>query len=143
MQQPSRLPDWPARLAALVVARLAVPFAWGANDCAAWVADAVRAQRGADVLAELRCPRSTWRQAQRQIKRLGGLPAVLQRAGLQPVPPALAQRGDVLLLRPGASANGQPGAPVLAICNGAQALAPGPEGLAQCPMGEVECAWRV
>lgn len=136
---PARLPDWPARLAAAVVQRLPMPFAWGGNDCAAWVADAVAAMHGHDTLHELRAPaRADARQAHRAVRRGGGFGAALARAGLRPVAPALAQRGDVVLL----PVAGQP-LPALAICLGAEAAAPGPQGLAMVPMAHALAAWRV
>lgn len=134
---PYRLPGWPQRLGELVTQRLAVPFAWGSNDCAAWLADAVAVQHGRDTLAELRGVRASWLQARRQIRRGGGYPAAMARAGLQAVPPALAQRGDAVLLE-------QPGTwPVLAVCMGADALAPGADGLQAVPMAQAVAAWRV
>jgi hypothetical protein len=140
LQSPvTRLPDWPARLHAVVVVRLQLPFAWGVNDCALWVADAVAAMLGRDALAELRQPvRRTAAQAYRAVRRRGGYAAALARAGLQPVPPACAQRGDVALL----PAPGQP-TPALAICMGADAAAPGPHGLVTMPMAQATAAWRV
>lgn len=132
-----RLPDWPQRLGALVAQRLPVPFAWGPNDCAAWVADAVAAQHGRDTLAALRGPRRGWRQALRQLRRIGGYPAALARAGLLPVPPALAQRGDVVQL----DHTGPRG--TLALCMGADALAPAAHGLAAAAMARAVAAWRV
>lgn len=136
-----RLADWPARLGTLAAQRLAVPFAWGPNDCAAWVADAVAAMHGQDTLAELRGPRRSWRQARRQLLRIGGYPAALARAGLQPVAPALAGRGDVVLIEDAAGcAQGWPG--VLAVCIGDEAMAPGPDGLALLPMARALMAWR-
>ena len=49
-----RAPGWPQRLAELICARLARPFEWGPNDCAAFGADAAAALTCADPLAELR-----------------------------------------------------------------------------------------
>ena len=136
-----RLPDWPARLGALAAQRLAQPFAWGPNDCAAWVADAVATMHGHDTLAELRGARRSWRQARRQLQRIGGYPAAMARAGLQPVAPALAGRGDVVLMEDtGDGAQGWPG--VLAVCIGDEALAPGTAGLDAMPMTRALMAWR-
>ena len=49
-----RAPGWPQRLAELICARLARPFEWGPNDCAAFGADAAAALTCADPLAEAR-----------------------------------------------------------------------------------------
>lgn len=126
------------RLATLASERLALPFAWGLNDCASWAADVCLAVRGQDDLAELRVPRCGPVSAGRQILRRGGIPAALARAGLQPVAPALAQRGDLVRLAPPGG-----GAPVLAVCMGEDALAPGPQGLAAAPMAWAVEGWRL
>lgn len=144
-----RLPDWPGRLGHLVAQRLAVPFTWGPNDCAAWVADVVAAMHGRDTLAELRGTRRTPAQAWRQLQRYGGYPAAMARAGLQPVPPALAGRGDVVLLAELAAPDPAMAAPagrgwpgVLGVCLGEDAAAPGPAGLVLVPMAQALQAWR-
>jgi hypothetical protein len=145
-----RLPDWAARLGHVVAQRLAMPFAWGPNDCAAWVADAVAAMHGRDTLRELRGTRRSPAQAWRQLQRGGGYPAAMARAGLQPVPPALAGRGDVVLLAeavaacaamPAPAGRGWPG--VLGVCLGEDGAAPGPAGLVLVPMQQALQAWRV
>jgi len=134
----ARVADWPQRFGDLVAQRLTVPFVWGSNDCAAWVADAVAAQHGHDTLAELRGTRRNWREAKRQIKRGGGYAAAMARAGLPSVAPALAQRGDVVLLL-------QPDGPqaLLAVCNGVAAMCPSHQGLVAAPMAHAVAAWRV
>ena len=138
-QRPPRPPGWQRRLLALVVARLAQPFAWGDHaDCLGFVADAVQAMHdGRDVLAESRQPRATPRQAQRALRQAGGLLAGLARAGLEPVAPSHAVLGDVVLLRPAGRRREW-----LALCNGADALAPGPDGLEVVPMASAVMAWR-
>jgi hypothetical protein len=50
--------------------------------------------------------------------------------------PALAQRGDLVQIDQGRH-------PVLAVCNGDHALAPGPAGLANAEMTRAVAAWRV
>lgn len=134
MSTPQRQPGWPRRLGDLVQRRLAEPFAWGTNDCASFVADAVMALHCADTLAPLRVPRHTARQAVRQASAAGGVD-VLQRCGLQPEPPAQARVGDVVLFR-------QRRHPLLAVCNGPDALAPGHSGLECLPMAHAVAAWR-
>ncbi len=131
---PPRQPGWPRRLGDLVQRRLAEPFAWGRNDCAVFVADAVMALHCADTLAPLRVPRQNARQAMRQARAAGGT-AVLERCGLVPVAPARAGVGDVVLLQ-------QRRHPLLAVCNGADALAPGARGLECLPMARAVAAWK-
>lgn len=137
MHGTARLPDWPARLGAVVAARLAAPFAWGGNDCAAFAADCVQAVCGTDRLHAARGPRGTERQARRLLRRLGGWDAVT-RCGLQPVPPAQAGRGDLVLLRQAEGA-----APALGVCLGEVAVCPGAQGLARVAMRHALRAWRV
>jgi hypothetical protein len=133
---PSRLADWMHRLAALVAERIDQPFKWGPNDCASFTADCVQAQTGFDLLAELRSDRKTQREAEHRKRAIGGVAAAIDRAGLQRVPPALAQRGDVVLVRQGRRE-------VLAVCNGDHAIAPGRLRLGHAPMSQAVQAWRL
>ncbi len=133
---PQRLPDWMHRLAALIAERLDRPFAWGPNDCASFAADSVFACTGFDALAELRGHRRNARQARTREAAIGGIPAALERAGFAPVLPCLAQRGDIVMLEQGRR-------PVLAVCNGEDAVAPGKKGLMHAPMSRALKAWRV
>lgn len=135
---PARVPDWAARLGLLVATRLDEPFAWGWNDCVGFVADALLALHGRDTMAEFRTQRSGQRQAWLQLREGGGLKAGLARAGLPPVAPGLAQVGDVVLLVLGPRGRRR----VLAVCNGSDALAPGPHGLVSTPMALAVAAWR-
>lgn len=138
---PPRVPDWLRRLNALCTARLDAPFAWHTNDCASFLADAVQAQHGRDTLAALRVPRPTARAARRALGRSGGAHAVMAAAGLPPVPPALAQRGDAVLLRQ--PTHGRRQRLLVGVCMGAWAVAPGCHGLASVPMAQAVAAWRV
>jgi hypothetical protein len=134
-----RLADWPLRLEAFVVARQAQPFAWGGQDCALFAADAVQALTGVDVAPPaLRCHRHA-RAALRSLRAHGGLQAIAQAALGTPIPPVLAGVGDVLLTRPSSQSHH----PMLAVCNGASALAPGPFGLVSLGLAQVSHAWRV
>lgn len=131
-----RIAGWLGALDALMSERAAMPFAWGPNDCASFGADAVQVQTGEDLLHELRGSRRAARAARRQERAGGGIPAALARAGLQEVPPALAQRGDLVQLAQGDGL-------VLAVCWGELAAAPGPRGLVHEPMTRAVRAWRV
>lgn len=128
----TRLPDWPARLAAYLEAQRVQPFAWGSNDCVLFAAGAVRAITGADLL-----PVQRWqsvREASRLLVRLGGLRAALD-ARLPAVPLAYAQRGDVLLVT---------GPRVqLAIADADGWLAPSRHGLVRGHMQHALAAWGV
>jgi hypothetical protein len=138
-RQLTRLADWPLRLESFVAARQHQPFAWGAQDCATFAADAVQALTGVDVAPpHLRQHRHA-RAALRSLRAHGGLQAIAQAALGTPIPPILAGVGDVLLTRPSSSSH----QPMLALCNGATALAPGPQGLVSLGLGQVSHAWRV
>lgn len=65
-----RFADWRERLAAFVIARRNVPFAWGAADCCLMVADAVQAMTGEDFAISLRGYRSRF-GALRALRRNG------------------------------------------------------------------------
>jgi hypothetical protein len=136
-----RLPNWSHQLDRLCQQRLHMPFAWGPNDCAAFAADAVLAMRGHDSLHGLRLPRTSARAAGRAKGAIGGFHAALRRAGLQEVAPALAQRGDLVLLHQ--PAHGRRMRSLLAVCMGAWAVAPSTHGLASVPMNQAVAAWRV
>lgn len=118
-------------------------FDWGRFDCCLWAADAVLAITGVDLAAGLRGTYCTREDAQRLVADRGGLEKLIadlcREGGLEECPPALAQRGDVVLL-PGR--DGFPAA--AAICVGAHAAAPGPTGgLALQPMALATAAWRI
>jgi hypothetical protein len=127
-----RLPDWPARMRALIAERLHAPFRWGVNDCALFAADAVIAQCGIDPAEDLRGLNA--RKAVRYVRQHGGLHALATRA----LGPAgeLAGPGDILLMS-------NAGREVLAVFNGSLALAPGATGLVGMPPSSALAAWRV
>jgi len=133
----SRNMHWLQRLIALLETFDRMPFIWGLHDCGSAAADAVLAMTGQDLLRELRGPHRTALQAARHLRRIGGVPAALARAGLPVIAPAQAQRGDLLWLRQGRKQH------VLAICTGDVAVAPGSLGLARAPISQAVSAWRV
>jgi len=156
--QLQRLPDWLHRLNALVLQRLAVPFAWRVNDCLIFGADAVAAMVGHDALVELRQPCDDPAAAPRMLRRGGGLDAALRRAGLAPVPVAYARCGDLVHVQQrlapeplGCAAGTRPAMRqavvqrhrVLAVCVGADVVAPGASGLLARPLKQAVAAWRV
>lgn len=133
---PTRYRDWQSRLAALIAERERAAFAWGANDCALFVCDAVQAQTGHDPAADVRGYK-TEAGAARVIKRLGGMRAIgASRFGAE-ILPALAQVGDVGLAV-------LEGRETLLLCGGALWLGPGPgeAGLQRVPASAIVAAWR-
>lgn len=134
MMSAARLPDWPLRLAAYVEAARALQFAWAAHDCCTWAAGAVEAITG------VRPPLPLYdgqRSATRLLRAMGGLQVAVMDVLGTPVAPALARRGDVVLLEQ------LPGRHALAVCVGHAWAAPGPHGLAFGPLAEAVAAWRV
>ena len=131
-----RLNDWPERLDALVRARADWPFVWGVNDCCTFAADAVQALTGVDVMGTLRQRYQSAFEALGLTQELGGLRAAVTSVLGQPVDPAFCTVGDILLVM-------NDGRELVAVCNGATALAPGPRGLATITNPEVLAAWRV
>lgn len=139
----NRVQDWPERLDATITAARDQPFKWGQNDCVTVAAAAFQAVTGTDPISHIR---GQWRDALsalRMAERLGGstveaaIGAVCDQLGMQRVPPALAQRGDIGL------ALGADGRLVTAVCVGASWLAPGPDGLVALKLCSVRSAWHI
>lgn len=133
-----RLPDWPERMAAHLARQAATPFAWGTHDCVRFAAGLVQAITGADLLP---ADWHTRTEAAQVLRRWGGLvPAV--DAVLPRLPsPALAWRGDVLLVQAPAPAGGW--RRWLAVADGPRWWAPSPAGMAHGPMSQAHLAWGV
>lgn len=132
----TRVRDWPERLDALITARQNWPFVWGTNDCCTFAADAVQALTGRDVMGHLRHQYATALDAHHLTRELGGLTAAVTALIGDPVDPIFATVGDVLLVD-------NRGREVLAICNGATAVAPGKTSLQTIADPHVLAAWRV
>lgn len=79
----------------MVRERGAVPFAWGASDCAMWALDVARALTGRDCAADIRGAYSDAATALQQLRRVGGLRALAGRVGPEVQAPA---DGDVALM---------------------------------------------
>lgn len=133
-----RLPDWRLRLDALIWERRRQPFAWGANDCCLFAADAVLAITGVDLAARLRGLGA--RAALRHIQRMGGLCHVVP--DCLPLLPATAaaQDGDVALIEQ--PAKGLRGL-ALGVLDGVWVLGPGRNGLMAVPARQAIQAWGV
>lgn len=124
------------RYAKLCAERRAMPFAWGSHDCCLWAADVVQALTGQDFAAPYRGTYEDATGAARLIKRLGGLREIACAALGDAIGPRLASVGDVVLISHG-------GRELLAVCNGMEAIAPGPDGLVAVGMDAALAAWRV
>lgn len=132
----TRVRDWPERLDALITSRQNWPFVWGTNDCCTFAADAVQALTGRDVMGHLRHQYATALDAHHLTGELGGLTAAVTALIGDPVDPIFATVGDVLLVD-------NEGREMLAVCNGATAVAPGKTGLMTFAAFQVLAAWRV
>lgn len=71
----------------LVRERWAVPFAWGASDCALWALDVARAQTGRDDAADIRGAYNDADSALVQLRRIGGLRKLAGRVGPEATEP--------------------------------------------------------
>lgn len=139
------MPSLPAALTAYLAAAALRPFCWRDHNCAHFVAGWVRQATGRDPLWGLQ-PAATPAGWRRQVLRAGGLAAlVTQQLRCEPVAPALAALGDVVLLpadpalHPHDSAGG-----VLALCNGLYAMTLGDRGaVGFVAMDQALHAWRL
>lgn len=123
-------------LLAYLAGRSTTPFAWGsdANDCVSFAAGAVQAQTGVNPLADLG-GWATEDEAREVLEGYGGLAAAVNTV-LQPVAPALAQRGDVALV------NLPSGAQVLMVVEGDTLVGAGPAGAQRIQRRAMAQAWR-
>ncbi len=114
-----RLPDWPARLAALLATVETRPFEVHCWNCGRFALAAVMATTGR---------RPAWRS-------LPTLEATADSAGFPRIPPAFARAGDVVLA-------GVP--PRLGVVvDGGRAAFVGPRGLIRAPLTTCITAWRI
>jgi len=111
-----------------------LPFTFGSHDCALFAAGAVLAQTGRDFGEPFRGRYKSAAGASRALRLYGAgtLAATLTAALGEPVHPAFAQRGDIVMM------DGNAG-----VCVGAQSLFVGDAGLE--PRATLHCqeAWRV
>lgn len=129
-----RFPDWPERLAAFIESRRETPFEYGTNDCCLFAADAVLALTGVDFAAEYRGKYSTKLGAARLLTKVGGTLGIADEK-LEPLPLALAGRGDIVLVP---TDEGD----ALAVCVGPSAAAPTERGLTFVPRTVFKRAWK-
>lgn len=128
-----RLQDWPERLADYVELRRDVPFSWGGNDCSTFAAGAVEAMTGA--APSVPTAESAQQYAQ-LLQASGSLLALTTETLGEPIHPAYAQRGDVMLIVIDERET-------LGVCLGASIAAPGAAGLMTVPIDTATAAWRV
>ncbi len=137
----TRVPDWEARLAALIAASRHRRFQTAVHDCGTFAADAVAAVTGVDPLASLR---QRYRDEAAQPGFAGWSPVAILRAlatkhRWRRIAWRLAQRGDLALVR---GANGAACAAVVDL-SGRRLMAPGPAGLSAFPLDRASACWRI
>ena len=130
-----RINKWQTALDELVAARSKAPFAWGANDCCLFAADAVLAITGRDPAADLRGTYGDINSGTAMMQRLGGVAAIAAaRAGAE-ITPGLLQIGDIALVQ-------SEGRDTLSVCVGGHLVAPAADGLAYIPRALALRGWR-
>jgi hypothetical protein len=141
-----RYEDWPTRLDAFIRRSQPRSFAWGENDCCLFACDAVLEMTGVDLADGLRGNYKAALAARRLIKKFAGVDTlgdladlIARRKGIREVPPAFAQRGDVVLLT---DAFGREAIGIIGL-SGDEILAPGEQSLAQLPISAATRAWRI
>lgn len=130
-----RRADWQIQLSEFARTHARMPFEWGRNDCCLFTVDAVQAMTGIDHAARFR-GYSTALAAARVVEQQGGIRQLAIDAWGPPVSPLLAGVGDVVMVI-------NEDRELLAVCNGATAIGPGPEGLAVMDMAAAVAAWKI
>jgi hypothetical protein len=127
-----------AALIACIEAHSARPFSWRrGRDCVSFAAACVEAQTGAEPLADLPSWRSR-REALAVVDQVGGLSRALDQR-LQPIAPAMAQRGDIAGVE--ASGPDRPFGIRLMVIEGGTLVGPGQRGLERLPRSVMTMAW--
>lgn len=129
-----RIEGWDAALNALFDDWAARRFEYGAADCARFVAEAVQAQTGTDFYAPFRGKYTTLAGSVKALRKIGAgdLAATITAALGDPVHPAFAGRGDVVML------DGNAG-----VCAGTMSWFVGEAGLEQRATAACQTAWKV
>ncbi len=129
-----RVDGWEAALAATLNAWASRPFAYGEADCARFVAEAVQAQTGADFYAPFRGRYKTAAASVKALRTIGAgdLAATITAALGDPMHPAFAGRGDVVMM------DGNAG-----ICAGIWSWFVGEAGLEKRATAACQTAWKV
>lgn len=137
-----RFEDWPTRLDRFLLARKSEPFVWGKNDCCLFAADAILAMTGEDFAVRFRGKYDDLKGAVKILHELGKSPDSISELpvdfGLEEVPIAYAQRGDVVLI------DEQFGESLgIVALDGTSIAAPGIEILIFAPISVGKKAWRI
>ena len=141
----TRLPNWQSLLSAYLVTAAAEPFAYGRFDCGLFVAGAIDAMTGVDVVPGIRGEYGNRRAAFAQVQLICGASTMEALADyltahhdMPEVVPLMAQRGDVVQLRRGARSSLG-----LVAMHGTEILTPFRGGLLRLPLAHATRAWHV
>ena len=144
---PRRYENWPQLLTAAIAERADRPFAFGRHDCCLAACALVKAMTGTDLARGLRGYRSA-KGARGKLDAGGGVVglvnAVAERFAVEPVAPAFAQRGDVVVVRAPVGLDGEEGDALGVVdLTGLAVLVPAPVGWARAPIAAARLAWRI
>jgi hypothetical protein len=146
-----RRPFWDTRLLEqFLIERRFMPFKWGENDCALFVADAVAAMTGVDIAADFRGyvdEAGAFTSIRAVIGAAAGATVTVEHAAeycagkygfAELEGPLYAQRGDICSIEDG-------GRLILALVspNGREVVTPGELEVKRFPITEIRRAWHV
>lgn len=132
----NRNPQWPALLNEFIESRRHVPFSWGGQDCCLFAADWILLATGEDRATKWRGTYSSLLGAIRHVQKAGGVVNLPIVAGLEPVQPEFAHRGDLVGLPTSLGL-------ALGVCLGKSCAFPGHDGLIFHSRRRARHAWRV
>lgn len=128
--------NWPMMLSAYLTERLAMPFAWGSNDCLTFAAGLVERLTGYDFAAQYPAY-SNPVQANAIMTEHGGVEAIITACLGEPVDKyRMARRGDIVLImmpEPSAGVVDDSGQRIAAI---------GATGMVRLPLSKAHLVWR-
>lgn len=132
----SRVADWQGRFFEELDAARDRPFSWDGWTCFDFAMQVYVAITGQSDPREQYPPHRTEREAVVILGRAGGAGAILASLFGEPIGPAFAQRGDIVLAEFGSGP--QPG-----VCAGFWSFAPGEQGLLPLRTLSALSAWRI
>ena len=140
----TRLEHWPSALSDYLLRTEGVRFRYGVQDCGLFVAGAIHAMTGVDVVANLR-GYDNRKEAFKRIAALCGHPTMEAVSvhlaalyGIPEVPVLCAQRGDAVMLR-----SGRRSSLGIVAMHGTEILTPYRDGLLRLPLSHARRAWHI
>jgi len=134
----NRIQNWPTILANEIALASTDLFEWGKHDCCSFAARIVYAITSKNFMNSFP-PYCTEEEAGVILGTNGGVEGIATQCLGDPVPVMYAQRGDVLLLLPVGSTNGES----LGICIDHRGAFASAKGLIKYPVAGCKLAWRV